>query len=263
MLPQVLFVLTAFALTCASALGQSALDTSKFEVASVRPAAPRTPDERVIGTMRGGPGTPDPERITYRAVTLLQVLRTAYGKTNFEISGPDWLIVTAFDSPRFDIVANVPTGTSKEQLNGMLQNLMIERFGLKLHHETRAFMIYTLIVGKNGSKLKESEKGGGGVTVSPREDGYKLRSLGGATVSTLAAALQNRLNELVIDKTGLTGNYAFSLEFADNTPAVSDAPLLPSLSTALNEELGLKLEREKVDLDVLVVDNIERAPTAN
>src|ERR1700735_3770607 len=81
----------AIALAGASVWAQPASDTARFEVASVRPAAPRAPDERVIGTMRGGPGTDDPGRIAYRAVTLLQVLRTAYGMKNFQIlGGPKW-----------------------------------------------------------------------------------------------------------------------------------------------------------------------------
>jgi hypothetical protein len=139
---------------CCAALAQT------FEVASVKPAAPIT-GNRIMVMMRGGPGTPDPGQITYTNVSLQNVLINAYGVKGFQISGPGWL-----DSERYDIVAKVPRGATKEQFMGMLQNLLAERFKLTLHREKKDLPMYALVVGKNGPKLKESVDG-----PAPKEGG--------------------------------------------------------------------------------------------
>jgi len=87
--------------------------------------------------------------------------------------------------------------------------------------------------------------------------------IGAAPISSLASALQVRLNDFVVDKTGLSGTYDLTVEFADDAPAVADAPPLPTLSTALEQDLGLKLEKGKAEFDVLVVEHIEKVPTEN
>jgi len=269
MRPQTFSVLVAVALTRPPVWAQSLSDTVRFEVASVRPAAARSPNEVALGTMRGGPGTVDPERITYRAVTLLQVLRRAYGITNdFQIlGGPGWFTELSLDSPRFDIIANVPPGTSKEQFNVMLQNLLAERFALKLHHETKELPVYALVIAKNGPKLKEvAAKAGApaGLTILPRDGGFLLKSIGaGVAVSVLINALRGRLSSVVVDRTGLTGTYEFNLAFADDAPTVADVPPLPTLAEAIEQDLGLTLEKSKADFDVLVVDHIEKTATGN
>ena len=101
--------------------------------------------------MRGGPGSPDPGQITYSNVSLKQVLTNAYGIKSYQVSGPKWL-----DSERFDIVAKIAMGATKEQFQMMLQNLLAERFKLAVHHETKELPIYALVVGKGGPKLKET-----------------------------------------------------------------------------------------------------------
>src|SRR5271154_7259431 len=102
--------------------------------------------------MKGGPGTADPERLTYTNIALKTILLRAYGVLNYRLSGPDWL-----NSARFNIVAKVPPGATKEQLTLMLQNLVVERFNLTFHHETKETLVYELTAGKNGPKLKESD----------------------------------------------------------------------------------------------------------
>ncbi len=101
--------------------------------------------------MGGGPGTPDPGRITYTGVPLMLILTKAYDVQNFQINGPSWL-----DSERFDITAKVPTGATKEQVRVMMQNLLAERFHLTLHRDKKEMQGYELTVAKGGSKLKES-----------------------------------------------------------------------------------------------------------
>src|ERR1039457_569540 len=136
--------------TSCAALAQTAENSPSFEVASVKPAAPITGNAiRVM--MRGGPGSPDPGQITYNNVTLKNVLMTAYGVKSFQISGPGWL-----DSERFDIVAKLPRGSTKEQFMVMLQNLLEERFKLTLYREKKDLPMYAMVVGKNGPKMKES-----------------------------------------------------------------------------------------------------------
>jgi len=137
-------------LPAGAALAQTAADPTTFEVASVKPAAPQTPGRMMVG-MRGGPGTPDPGQVTLTNVTQKMLLARAYGVQDYQISGPGWL-----ESERYDIVAKVPEGATKEQFQAMLQNLLAERFKLTLHHETKELPQYALVVAKNGPKLKES-----------------------------------------------------------------------------------------------------------
>src|SRR5262245_6496527 len=129
-------------------LAQTKGASPSFEVASVKPAAPQQAGMFRIG-MRGGPGTPDPGQLTYNNVALRNVIMNAYDVRTYQINGPKWI-----DSERFDIVAKIPPGTSKEDFRLMLQNLLAERFGLKLHKETKDLPSYALVVGKNGPKLK-------------------------------------------------------------------------------------------------------------
>src|ERR1035438_4799324 len=133
-----------------TAFGQAAAESPTFEVASVKPAEPQPPGQMRI-RMSGGPGTADPGQLTYTNVALKDVLMNAYGVKGDQINGPKWL-----DSERFDIAAKIPEGATKEQFKLMLQNLLAERFKLTLHHETKELPMYALVVGKGGSKLKES-----------------------------------------------------------------------------------------------------------
>jgi uncharacterized protein (TIGR03435 family) len=136
--------------TSCAAFGQGAAESPTFEVASVKPSEPQ-PSGMMRVRMSGGPGTPDPGQLTYTNVSLKNVLATAYEVNDYQISGPNWL-----DGQRFDIVAKIPQGATKEQFQQMLQNLLAERFKLKLHHETKELPMYALVVGKGGPKLKES-----------------------------------------------------------------------------------------------------------
>ena len=198
---------------------------------------------------------------SYLDTPLVELLEWAYGKTNFQIFGdPGWL--TALDTPRYDIVAQVPPGTSDEQFAVMLQNLMIDRLGLKVHHETRNLPVNILTIAEGGPKLKEMPETNpsGGLEGYSGNHHFMLSVNGVVPIATLVTSLQHALNEAIVDQTGLTGMYTFSLEWSD-APAVGDAPQLPNLATALEQSLGLKLEKSKQDFDVLVVDHVEKVPT--
>ncbi|HWC97069.1 MAG TPA: TIGR03435 family protein [Candidatus Sulfopaludibacter sp.] len=135
---------------CGAVLAQSSDNQLTFEVASIKPAEPMTGGRMMIGS-RGGPGSADPGHLTYNNVSLKNLLTNAYGVRGYQITGPSWL-----DGERFDIVAKLPEGTTKDQVKIMLQNLLKERFGLAVHHETKDLPMYALVVGKGGSKMKES-----------------------------------------------------------------------------------------------------------
>lgn len=300
--------------TCA-AFGQTPEETPSFEVASVKPAAPQG-----MGMVRvrasGGPGTPDPGQLNYENVSLKNILMNAYGVKGYQISGPKWL-----DSERFDIMAKIPKGATKEQFRLMLQNLLAERFKLTLHHETKDLPMYSLVVAKGGTKMKESVEdestnapppppgsdgaamprmkvGADGMPQLPPGAGKngmmmmvmngRLRMVGNhRPISALTEMLGNQIGFPVVDATGLTANYDFTLDFApDGTngpmgmmpPAppqheigggggapVGVAPEAggPTIFAAVQEQLGLKLEQKKGPVDLLVIDHLEKTPTEN
>ncbi len=144
-------ILVAVVLAVGTVWGQSAEGKLNFEAASVKPAAP------LPGTpwtpISGGPGTDDPGRITYRHQSLKSLLVNMYGFKASRISGPVWI-----DTGHYDIVATIPAGTTKDQLNVMMQNLLKERFHLALHREARQLPVYELLSGKDGPKLKNGEE---------------------------------------------------------------------------------------------------------
>jgi uncharacterized protein (TIGR03435 family) len=260
-------------------LGQS------FDVVSIRPAAPGGGGGPKL--RRGGPGTDDPERISYTGVSQQIVLTIAYGVDDFQVAGPAW-----FDSVRYDIVAKVPRGATKEQFNIMLQNMLKERFSLTLHHEMRETAVYELVVGKNGLKLKpavEVENPPAFSAMTTDKDGHPDFPAGSSAMGgkfdngvmrmaarmystlDLAHAFKGMVDRPVLDKTGLTGKYDFKLEFSFvglGGPLSRQAPAeeptgAPSLFTALQDQLGLKLEPKKDPIDFLVIDHAEQTPTDN
>jgi uncharacterized protein (TIGR03435 family) len=266
-----------FALFAASlAWGQTATDRLEFEVASVRRAAP----DAIGGAMLGGPETADPERITYVNVRLAHLISIAYARDFDQISGPAWI-----ESEKYDVTAKVRPGATKQQAQEMWRNLLAERFHLTLHHTTKEFPGYELVVAKNGPKLKEST-GGNEATgrhyleAHPNSHASRL-TFRDATMSDLVQRLGWPLGSWagggiamgrVEDGTGLTGKYDFTLKFsglmipggAFSGPTVDDQEDDgPALFPALESQLGLKLENTKLLLDVLVIDQVDKVPTEN
>ncbi|HKE26669.1 MAG TPA: TIGR03435 family protein, partial [Bryobacteraceae bacterium] len=134
-----------------AAAPKSAEAKAEFEVATIKPSAPPGNGPIRIGS-RGGPGSGDPGRVTYSFSRIRDLMVDAYNVKFYQISGgPDWL-----DSERFDIVAKIPEGTTKEQARVMLQNLLADRFKLTIHRETKELPMYALTVGPKGPKLKET-----------------------------------------------------------------------------------------------------------
>lgn len=276
--------LLAALICCGIADGQATQKQPAFEVASIKPAPP--PVNGADYRMRGGPGTSDPGQITYPRVGVLDLLMKAYGVRMDQISGPDWIHTEVYS-----IVAKVPANTTKDQFDLMLQNLLAERFHLKLHHESREFQAYWLLVAMGGPKIRASspavERKGFPVlapgakiaTATGTGPAYgTVRSTHRQTMAEFADALGPMVNMSngdgivrgspppahVFDKTGLTGEFDFTLEFAGSVlPGGANDSLAPSLFVALEKQLGLKLERAKTALDVLVIDQVDRVPTEN
>jgi len=145
----------ALALFAAGAWAQTPDPSLTFEVATVKPATPLNPGDgkRMIRIgVQGGPGTSDPGQISYSFMSMRNLLMQAFNLRSYQIQGPSWL-----DSERFEIVARVPAGATKDDVRVMLQNLLKERFQLASHRDRKEQSIYALVVGKNGPKLKVSQ----------------------------------------------------------------------------------------------------------
>jgi uncharacterized protein (TIGR03435 family) len=269
-------VIVGIFILCTTIFAQAPVSKPSFEVASVRPAAPLSPEANAaelqasIG-FRGGPGTEDPGRLTCRFVTMLNLLLKAYGVFTFQIQGlPDW--ATDINSDRYDIVAQIPPGTTLEQSNLMLQNLLMERFGLVAHYVTRPGEIYELTIAKGGSKLREAAADPSPEPSLRAVDGRVLTGIN-EPFATLVRSIESSWRHLVVDTTGLTGRYDFSMPFirppgaatAFATPgdSASDPDMSSTLGSVLEQNLGIKLELKKAPLNTLVVDHVERVPTGN
>jgi uncharacterized protein (TIGR03435 family) len=282
-------------LGCAGAFGQTA-STFAFEVASVKPSAPVPPTGGVyFGPPRGGPGTPDPGQITWTYALLRNILMTAYDIKDYQINGPSWI-----GSERFDIVVKVPEGATKNQVRVMWQNLLAERFGLTLHHESKEFQVDELVIAKGGPKLKETPEADPGLLLEgkpPKLENGRLAGPGmvnllrvspsglithtianAQPISKLTELLSHSLYRPVLDKTQLAGTYDFTFEFTTHLanlplppppPPGSQNPIetasdpVPDLPAALQQQLGLRLVPSKAALDVLVIDKLEKVPTEN
>ena len=137
-------------LAAGAALGQASEPGPAFEVASVKPAAPLDASKIMSGQMHVGMRM-DAARVDIGSMSLADLIRVAYRVKPYQVSGPDWMT-----SERFDVLAKLPEGASREQVPEMLQALLAERFKLTVHRESKEHAVYALVVGKNGPKLKES-----------------------------------------------------------------------------------------------------------
>jgi len=198
------------------------------------------------------------QEITFGNATLRDCIRFAYGiAADTQIVGPDWIRSKQF---LYDIDAKGGTDVSPEQLQAMMQRLLIQRFNLKAHREQKVMAYYALVPAKSGPTIQEIKK---------MPENFQGTTHGGHIDSvlpmpTLAYLLSRFETERpIIDKTALSGLYRVKLDWAlQQTENVGDVTG-PSLFTALNEQLGLKLEARRGPVDVLVVESAEKIPTPN
>jgi uncharacterized protein (TIGR03435 family) len=275
---------------------QPTADPPAFEVASIKPN--NSGDGRVM--MQNQPG-----RMTMTNVTLRLLIRQAYQLQDFQISGgPGWMA-----SDHFDVIAKIPDGfqpppgppppgSGPGPLQLMIRGLLVERFKLAVHHETKDSPIYALVVarsdGRLGPQLKKSDtdcaamfaagrgRGRGPMPPpGPPQPGETIPCgmrigpgnlvMGGSPLSQFANSLANFTGRIVLDRSGLAGNYDVSLtwtpdQMAQRPPGAPD-PLVngvavdpngPSLFTAVQEQLGLKLDSQRGPVEMLVVDRAEK-----
>jgi uncharacterized protein (TIGR03435 family) len=254
-----------------------------FEVTSVKPTSAGPVSDGVWGGigMRFPPGG----GFSATNVTLGSVIRLAYGLRDFQTVGaPAWV-----DADRFDIQALGPQGAVESEAPRRLQSLLAERFALKVHRETRNGQVYALVLaranGSLGPRLRQSQVEspggmGGGQCTPPGPAGPINMRLCGVTMAQLVDRwLPMFAGRTVVDRTGLTGGFDLALYF-DNKPLpgvgpgggfptrpqaaepASSDPDAVSIFTALEEQLGLKLESQAAPVEVLVIDHVER-PTPN
>jgi bla regulator protein BlaR1 len=231
----------------------------KFEVTSVKPA---NPDGGYKLNCLGGKGF-----VAWNQ-TLLGLMQWSYNLQYGEkrvFNGPAWLDSSG---SRFEVQGKVARPVSFDECRAMVQSLLAERFGLVIHEEARELPVYVLSVDSKGPKIHHaaddpkllSQVSLNGVPIQVGDGYHQTASARGMSMQDLARFLGGipSVGRLVIDKTGLTGFYAFSLEYSDAPGDVSR----PDLFTAVREELGLRLESRKAPVEVLVIDHVEK-PSEN
>lgn len=231
----------------AIAIGLYAQTPLAFDAASIKPHP-----EPVYVSRSDTSGT----YATWTAETLRDLVVEAYGLKYYQFTGgPHWV-----ESDHFDISARAPgdAAPTRDQFRQMVQTMLANRFQLIVHREIREIPVYALVVGKNGPKLNEPD-------MNSRE-GYAMGDNKGvhivqshATMQRLADHLSDTAGRPVLDKTGLSGAYAYKLDFSlGNNTADSD---LPAMSTAV-EQLGLRLEARKDAVEMIVIESAEK-PSEN
>lgn len=238
-------------MACA-ALAQSAGAPLAFDVASVKRAEGGGPPGDIPRNMDSSPG-----HFAMRNVPLRYALEWAYDLKDYEISGPDWIKA----DERYDIIANAP-GASDAQMRQMLQTLLVQRFQMKLHRETKELPVYVLVPGKGTPKVKEAAADEqAGLSGGPAGANFLHQP-----ISRFTFMLTRRMDRPVLDLTGLKGFYDFTVDlsglgFNGAPPAVDTDG--PSIFTAVQNDLGLKLEARKQPIEILVVDAVNKAPIEN
>jgi uncharacterized protein (TIGR03435 family) len=243
-------VLALAALTTFAAAAQPSGPPLSFEVASVRRAQP---DPKVQACL-----CEPPRRIAYRTAPLKWIMERGFKLQDSQIKGPGWL-----DEETFNVDATLPEGTSQEDVPLMLRTLLEERFHLAAHVENHEKSSFVLAIASGGTKLRPPPEDW---EYSWRGDKTGIHLRQRSNMKDFASYLSTQLNSPVLDETGLTGVFAVKLDFAPDSllarPKSRDR-LAPALPDALLQQLGLKLESRKRQVETLVIDHIEKAPTAN
>ena len=236
-------------LAAGAAFAQPQDSRPAYVVASVKPNASFSDSS----SSHGSTG-----QVVFTNLSLKRYIERAFNVKPFQVIGPDWM-----ESVHFDITAKYPPDTKEADRPAMLRTLLEDRFKLAVHRESKEMQGYGLVVAKGGFKLKPVEAGGS----NTEGHGGRVRILTAkkTSMAQLADLVARYLNEVVLDKTGIDGVYDFEFRWTndDQTPAGADVETAPSLFTALQETLGLRLQRQKVPVEMIVVDHVERVPTEN
>ena len=259
-------VVTVMATHHSAVAHQTTASPPRFEVASIKPSPPQPPGRNNSSIRRSTGG-----RFTTVNAAIKPLMQIAFRVRDFQIvGGPAWI-----EDARFDIVA-VPDreivfdNRDTDPMPRMLQMFLEERFQLKVHRETKEMPVYALLIARNGMKLQTAKEADGknwGFNNGP--NGLTATN---APMSIFADVLSDQVGRTVINRTGLNEYFNFTLKWVPTPPAAAaqdpnlpsrpTGPDGPSIFTALQEQLGLRLESERGPVEVIVIDSVER-PTEN
>jgi uncharacterized protein (TIGR03435 family) len=245
----------AFLLSAPRLLGQTPPSSPALEAASIKPSAPG--DRSVINRSAGG-------RFTADKATLQILVKWAYELTDDELAGgPKWT-----DSDRYDIVATPEQDAGNEpvardgQIRVMVRSLLADRFKLTMHREAREMSAYVLSVAKDGPKLTATTYPPGPQLRMGGTGQMRSMTFQAAPTSYVARSLSAQLHRKVVDRTNVKGTFDCTLEWAPDIDRLSPAGPSdsggPSIFTAIERQLGLRLHLEKALVDVYVIDGVER-----
>lgn len=254
-------ILVLFGTTARTARGQDAAKPAPpkmmavdadpdWEVATVKPSDPNDPAGQHMN-VRG-------RHLMLLDTTVEQFLLLGYGVQKSQLADlPDWATTRRWN---VEGVPDVEGKPSWKQLQGMIRKILAERFGLQLHHERREMAVYALTVAKGGPKMvaNTGDPNGWMQQQNGENNGWHVEALKNTSMADLALILQFHVDRPVVDQTGLKGRYDFKLQWTidDASTTAPDAP--PGLFTAIQDQIGLKLQRVKAPADVLVIDKVER-----
>jgi uncharacterized protein (TIGR03435 family) len=223
-----------------------------WEVVTVRPSDPNARNDTF--DVRG-------RHVLVKYQTVEMMLMAGYGvQKNQIVAAPEWVRTERYDA---DGVPDVDGQPNLRQFQSMMRKLLAERFGLTLHHEQREMPVFALRVAKGGAKIARSngdpnglprDEGGGGII---RTDQFTNTSM-----ADLALMLLLDVDRPIVDQTGLHGRFDFQLKWSRDEASTVDLNAPPGLFTAMQEQIGLKLEPTRAPADVMVIDKVER-PSAN
>ena len=221
-----------------------------WDVVTVKPSDPNTVGDQIDQHGR---------RLTMQFETVEQLLVIGYSvQKNQIVDAPEWVKTEHWD---INGLANVDGEMNLPQMQTMIRKALAERFGLKLHKDQREMSVYVLTVAKGGPKMAANTSNPNGSPEQRPRDGVGQHSeeMKNASMSDLALILEFRVDRPILDRTGLSGRYDFTLKWTyDDERAPTDGSAAPSLFTAVQEQLGLKLEPMKAPAPVLAIDRIER-----
>ena len=228
-----------------------------FDVASVRPS------QRPLGPDYNNQIVYTPTGFTARSTTLKRLIAEAWRLQLSQVIGPRWL-----SENEYDIEARVPDGTAKDQMALMLKSLLADRFGLKMHSESRPIRAYTLVVAQGGPKIHPVEPGAAVAARHGSQFRGDMRQFADllAVQFSIPAASDPTVPSIglgpqipVLNETGLQGTYEFSVDIKPelNTDGFT------VWSRVLEDQLGLKIENRKGGVSIAVVDEAARIPTGN
>lgn len=214
----------------------------QFEVASIKPGDPGERGQTFYYPQR------DWFRVT--GITMKGLIAYAYDVREFQLDGASGWLAT----DRYDVLAKIEGEQPEQQIRSMVQSLLAARMNLKVHHETREMSVLDLTIAKGGAKIHATTPPGG-PTMRGGEGQLTGKNL---TMDMLASLLANRVERPVVNQTGMAGQFDINLEWTDQ----ENAGTAPSLFTAVQEQLGLKLETNHAPADVVVIEHADR-PSPN